>query len=126
MPTPNPADIERIAQGQMEAYGTRDLERFMSFWAEDAQYYLFPSTLIADGAAAIRERHIVRFRETNLAARLVKRIILGNLSVSHEIITRTFPEGPGTLDLVAMHEIENDKITRAWFKLGDPVLNRAP
>ena len=31
-----------------------------------------------------------------------------------------------TVDLNAMHEVENGKIKRAWHKLGEPVLDRAP
>ena len=120
------AELERVAQGQLEAYGARDIDRFMSYWANDALYYVFPSTLICDGAAAIRVRHINRFRDTSLSARLLKRMVLGNLVVSHEFLTLTFPEGPGTIELIAMHEVENGKITRSWFKLGDPMLDRLP
>ena len=98
----------------------------MSNYADNALYYVFPSTLIADGAAAVRERLTNRFRDTTLSARLLKRMVLGNLVISHQILTLTFSEGPGTLELIAMQEVENGKITRAWFKLGDPVLDRMP
>ncbi len=117
---------ERVAQGHLEAYGARDIEKVMSYFADDVLYYVFPSTLICDGAAAVRERLSNRFRDTHLSARLLRRTVLGNLVVSHEALTLTLPEGPGTLELIAMHEVENGKIKRAWHKLGEPVLDRAP
>ncbi|WP_246728527.1 hypothetical protein [Microvirga terricola] len=60
------ADPSEIVQAQLDAYNARDIEAFMSYWAEDAQYFAFPSELLASGAAQIRERHIVRFTEPNL------------------------------------------------------------
>ena len=124
--TSRTAELERIAQGYLESYGSRDIDKAMSCYADNVLYYVFPSTLIADGAAAVRERLTNRFRDTSLSARLLKRMVLGNLVISHQILTLTFPEGPGTLELIAMQEVENGKITRAWFKLGDPALDRMP
>ena len=63
-----------IAQKQLDAYNARDIDTFMSFWADDAQYYEHPSTLLASNAGQIRERHIVRFREANLHGKLVQRM----------------------------------------------------
>ena len=39
--------------------------------------------------------------------------------VDHELVTRDFPDGPGTIELIAMYEVQGEKIVRAWFKLGD-------
>ncbi|WP_112663856.1 nuclear transport factor 2 family protein [Microvirga flavescens] len=114
-----------IVQKQLDAYNTRDIEAFMSHWAEDAQYFGFPSDLLANGAAQIRERHMARFQEPNLFGQLVKRLAVGNIVVDQEVVTRTFPEGPGRVDVLAIYEVEGDKITRAWFKIGTPVLDRA-
>jgi hypothetical protein len=56
---PNEADILRPVQAQLDAYNAKDIDRFMQWWADDCQYHLFPSELLADGAAQIRERHIL-------------------------------------------------------------------
>ncbi len=44
----------------------------MACWADDAQYYEYPDTLLASGKAAIRERHLVRFREPSLYGERIK------------------------------------------------------
>ena len=98
----------------------------MSYFADDVLYYGFPSTLIADGAAAVRARLIDRFQDRRLSARLLKWMVFGNLAISREILTLTLPEGPGTRELIAMFEVDNGKIARVWFKLGDPMLDRTP
>ena len=84
---------EDVVKKQLDAYNAKDLEAFMSVWAEDAQYFAHPSTLLARGAAAIRERHLVRFQEPDLHGELISRVVLGNTVVDHERVTRTFPEG---------------------------------
>jgi hypothetical protein len=111
-------------QQQLDAYNARDIEAFMSYWAEDAQFFAFPSELLASGSAQIRERHLVRFQEPNLFGRLIKRMAVGNMVVDQEVVTRTFPEGPGHIDVIAIYEVEGAKIRKAWFKLGTPVLDK--
>lgn len=111
-----------VVQGQLDAYNARDIERFMRFWADTCQYYAFPDQLLADGAAAIRERHLTRFQEPDLHGRLIKRIDMGDLVVDQEIVTRNFPDGLGEVDVVAIYEVRDGKIARAWFKQGVPRL----
>ncbi|WP_246728528.1 hypothetical protein [Microvirga terricola] len=50
---------------------------------------------------------------------------LGNLVIDQEIVTRTFPEGPGRIDVIAIYEVVGDRIAKAWFKIGTPVFNHA-
>jgi hypothetical protein len=121
-----PASVVHPVQKQLEAYNARDIDGFMQWWADDCQYYEFPSRLLADGAAEIRERHMVRFRELNLFGRLVNRLSVANLVIDQEIVTRMFPEGPGEVDVIAIYEVVNDKIAKAWFKQGPPRLNPSP
>jgi hypothetical protein len=119
------ADPSEIVQAQLDAYNARDIERFMSYWADDAQFYAFPSELLASGADQIRERHILRFKEPNLRGNLVQRTAVDNIVVDREVVDRTFPEGTGRVDVIAIYEVTGDKITKAWFKVGAPVLDRA-
>ncbi len=118
------ADPSEIVQGQLDAYNARDIERFMSYWADDAQFYAFPSELLASGADQIRERHILRFKEPNLRGNLVQRTAVDNIVVDREVVDRTFPESTGRVDVIAIYEVTGDKITKAWFKVGAPVLDR--
>lgn len=114
----NEADIIRPVQEQLAAYNAKDIDRFMQWWASDCQYYAFPSELLADGAAQIRERHIERFKEPDLYGRLVHRMVVGNVVVDQEVVTRNFREGLGEIDVIAIYEVEAGKIAKAWFKMG--------
>lgn len=113
---------ESVVVTQLEAYNARDIDTFMSCWHEDAEYFEHPDTLLARGAAAIRERHLTRFKEPDLHGRLTARVSAGNLVVDHEVVTRNFPEGRGTVEVVAIYEVRDGKIARAWFKMGARVL----
>jgi hypothetical protein len=118
-------DAEFPVQKQLEAYNARDIEAFMQWWADDCEYYEFPSRLLASGATEVRERHVARFSETNLSGKLITRISVGNMVVDQEVVTRTFPDGPGEIDVIAIYEIGNGKIEKAWFKMGTPRLHAA-
>ena len=112
-----------LVQRQLDAYNARDIEALMATYAEDVQHFEFPSTLVATGAAQVRERLSVRLQEPNLHATLLNRIAMGNIVIDHERITRTFPEGTGTIELVAMYEVHDDKIVKAWLTLGEKTLD---
>lgn len=118
------AGNEAIVQRQLDAYNAKDIDAFMACWTEDAKIYAHPDTLLADGAAAIRARHELRFREPNLFGRLVQRMSAGNTVVDREVVTRTFPEGPGQVDVIAIYELAEGRITRGWFVMGEPELGR--
>jgi hypothetical protein len=120
------SEVELPVQKQLEAYNARDIDAFMRWWADDCRYYEFPGRLLASGAAEIRERHVVRFKEANLFGTLVKRIAVANVVVDQEVVTRTFPEGPGEVEVVAIYQVENGKIANAWFKMGPPRLPARP
>ena len=108
---------------QLDAYNARDIDAFMAWWAEDCEYYQFPSHLLARGADAIRQRHVERFKEPNLHGRLTERIAVGNVVVDREVVTRTLPDGPGEVDVLAIYQVEHGKIAKAWFKMSTPRLH---
>lgn len=112
------ADLAWPVQEQLAAYNAKDIERFMQWWADDCRYYAFPCEVLADGAAQIRERHIERFKEPDLHGRLMHRAVIGNLVIDQEVVTRTFPDGRGEVDVLAIYEVESGKIINAWFKIG--------
>jgi putative hydrolase of HD superfamily len=120
-----PSDPAYAVHRQLEAYNARDIDAFMQWWAEDCEYYAFPSTLLCTRTAAIRERHVARFKEPDLAGKLLTRIVVGNVVVDHETVQRNFPEGRGEVDVICIYEVEGERIAKAWFKIGEPRLHRA-
>ena len=121
---PQPLDPVSVVQRQLDAYNARDIDALMATYADDIEQFDFPSTPLAVGAAAVRARQSVRLQEPDLYARLLGRTAMGNLVIDHEIVTRNFPEGIGTVELIAMYEVQADRIQRAWFKFGEKRMGR--
>jgi len=116
-------DPEAIVQAQLEAYNAHDIDAFVATYADDAQIFEHPAKLLAAGPAQLRERYTARFKEPNLRAVVAKRIVMGNMVIDHERVTRTFPEGPGMLEAVAIYEVQSGKIAKVWLVMGPKTLN---
>jgi hypothetical protein len=112
MPLPLPP--EAVVQRQLDAYNARDLDTLLAIYDDGAELFEHPSKLLARGSAALRERFHARFQEPNLHARLVNRITCGSTVIDHERVTRTFPEGPGEIEVVMIYEVQGDRIVRSW------------
>ncbi|MBC7367202.1 MAG: nuclear transport factor 2 family protein [Undibacterium sp.] len=111
-----------LVQRQLDAYNARDVEVLLATHATDARQFEHPATILATGHSEMRPRFLTRFKEPNLHARLLHRIVAGNTVIDHELITRTFPEGPGTVELVAIYEIRAGLIAEARFITGTKTL----
>ncbi|MBJ3784471.1 nuclear transport factor 2 family protein [Devosia sediminis] len=79
---------------QFEAYNRRDLETFLSVFADGVQTYRLPDmTLMLDGKAAFGDFYAAnRFVHEGLRAELVNRIVTGNTVIDHELIHGLGPE----------------------------------
>jgi len=119
-------DPNALIQAQLDAYNARDVAAWLATYAPGARQYAYPGTLLAQGHAEIGARIQARFAEPNLHARLLHRTVLktsqGHTVIDHEIITRTFPEGPGELDFVAIYEVSDGLIQSGLFISGVPRL----
>ncbi|MBN9693630.1 MAG: nuclear transport factor 2 family protein [Verrucomicrobia bacterium] len=112
------AEPEVVVQRQLDAYNGRNLGELLAVYAPDASLWEHPNRLVAQGADALRERFAARFAEPNLHAHLRQRMVMGNFVVDHETVTRTFPEGPGTLELIMLYEVRDGRIAQAWSLIG--------
>ncbi len=117
----NPATV---VQKQLDAFNARDIDALLAVYAEDAQMFEHPSKLVAQGATKFRERFTIRFQERNLHAALLSRTVMGNVVVDHEEVTRTFPDGPGTIQLIMIYEVQAGRIKRAWSIAGSRQLDQ--
>lgn len=117
LPTP-----ETVVQRQLDAYNARDVDALLAIYADDAQLFEHPATLLARGSAALRERFQARFQEPDLHALLLQRMVMGNIVIDHERVTRNFPEGRGEIELVMIYEVAHNRITRAWTIAGAKTL----
>lgn len=108
-----------IVQRQLDAYNARDLAGLLALYAENAELIEFPNTVVASGTVALRQRFAARFAEPNLHAALLHRVAQGRFVIDHERVTRTFPEGAGTLDVTMIYETGGDRILRSWAIAGE-------
>lgn len=113
-----PSTPEAVVQRQLDAFNRRDLDAWVATYAEDARQFEFPAKLLATGRGEIRARISSRFQEPDLNARLVRRAVMGTLVVDHEHVTRTFPDGPGRVELVCIYEVRAGLIQTASFAFG--------
>lgn len=118
----NLVDAKDLIQRQLDAYNAHDLEGLLSIYSPNAELFEHPSKLVANGTAALRERFTARLQEPNLHAELLNRIVMDNMVIDSERVTRTFPEGPGTIELIMIYQVENGKIAKAWSIAGEKKL----
>lgn len=116
---------ELVVQRQLDAYNARDIDALLATYAPDARQYEHPGKLLATGAAEMRARMAQRFQEPNLHARLLQRVVMGNIVIDHEEVTRTFPEGTGWVDMVAIYEVIDGKIQSASVQVSNKRLDTA-
>lgn len=111
----NPA---AVVQAQLDAYNAKDIDALMLTYAPDARQFSLHGPLLAEGIDAIRPRYVARFAEPDLHARLLSRVVLGNFVTDLEIVTRTFPDGLGTVEMLCVYEVVEGRIQNASFATG--------
>ena len=113
---------EVVIQRQLDAYDAKNLNAWLATYADDAKQYELPGKLLAAGLDEIRVRAAVRFAEPDLHANLIQRMVMGNIVIDHEDVTRNFPEGVGHIELVCIYVVERGKIQNASISFGTSVL----
>lgn len=111
-----------VVQTQLQAYNAKNIEALLRTYAPQAEHRSIHGELLARGHDELRARFMARFAEPDLHARLVSRIAVSNFVTDAEIITRNFPQGRGTLDMLCIYEVQDGLIQRAWFAQGKQVI----
>jgi hypothetical protein len=84
--SPNP---EYVVEKQVQAYNARDIDLFLSYYAEDAVIVRHPSgEVIARGRDAMRETYTGMFEKSpDLSCRILQRVLTSSMVVDHELVT---------------------------------------
>mgnify|MGYP000028141972 CR=1 FL=1 len=112
-----------VIQRQLAAYNAKDIDGLLATYAIDAEQYALHGERLAKGHEEMRLRFLARFTEPDLNARLISRTVMGNVVVDFESITRNFPEGVGTLEMLCIYEITNGFIQKVSFASGEKRIN---
>lgn len=107
-----------VVQAQLDAFNAKDVDALMSTYALDAEQFALHGERLAKGHDELRPRYLARFEEPDLFARLISRTVTGNIVIDVELITRNFPEGLGTLEMLCIYEVVNGRIQRVSFASG--------
>jgi hypothetical protein len=106
--------IEGPVQRQLDAYNARDLERFLSEYADDIVVYRPPAAAPAIVGKAAFAAHYAnnRFNLPELHAQLLNRIVSGNIVVDQEQVTGL---PGGVMAAIAVYQVRDGKIQAVWF-----------
>ena len=104
--------LEAIIDAQLAAYDRRDVEGFLSYYSEDAKLFDHPNQLTESGKEQLRTRYQRSFRNKNVRAVIVKRIVFDRFVIDHEKLTG-HPDG--LIEAVAVYEIKDGKIITVTF-----------
>jgi hypothetical protein len=105
--------LEEMAEKIFQAYSQRNLKDFSAQFSEDVEVYLFPSSLLYKGKAAL-EKNYIQFFNANpkFKCELVSRKINGNKIVEELNITRS--NGKASKSTI-VYEVENELVKKMYF-----------
>lgn len=103
------------AQKQLDAYNTRDLDKFMECYSETCFVEDGAGNVLMENKEAMRKRYEILFAESpDLHCRLVSRIVLENYVLDEERVTGS-RGSKEERHVVAIYKIENGLITHVRF-----------
>jgi hypothetical protein len=108
------ADPVAVVQAQLDAYNRQDIKSFAATFAENAELFqkIGDTVPAQKGRAAIEARYLQLFQQyPQNRSTLIGRLVQGNYVIDHEWITGRDRE----LKLIAVYEVIEGKIARAWF-----------
>lgn len=115
----DPAETERLAQAQLDAYNDRDIDAFAACYAEGVRIWdLHAGTLRFEGRAELRRRYGAQFEaHPDLHARLDSRVIVGATAADRETVRGLAPDG-AQVEALAIYEVRDRLIQQVWFARG--------
>ncbi len=101
-------------QRQLEAYNARDIERFAAEYAQDVQVFVAPAAepLLSGKPAFTAHYARNRFTLPELHARVVNRMVSGDIVVDHEQVTGL---REGVVEAIAVYKVKDGLIQTVWF-----------
>lgn len=103
-----------LAQLQLEAYNTKDIDRFLSAYSDSVEVFTFPNKLQYRGIAAMRKNYAGFFeRMPAVNCEILSRIVHGQTVIDHEKLTGF--ENQQLVYAVAIYIVAHGKIQKVYF-----------
>jgi hypothetical protein len=128
-----PPSPESVVEEQLQAYNSRDAERFASQFADQAEIFRLPNeplargrgdeplalvALVARGRGDIRETYSDLFQASpGLNCRVIQRTVMGRYVVDQELVTGL--RGRSAVRAIAVYEVVGGLIQRCWLMKGE-------
>ena len=116
--------IIEIVERQLAAYNRKNAEEWASTYAVDAVQRSTDGEILASGRTEIQNNIAARFLEPDLNATVLERKVYDNTVIDHELITRNFPEGLGSVEMLCIYSIEDSLIKSGIFKVFNKKLTK--
>ncbi len=105
---------EILAQKQLNAYNSQNIEAFLAQFSNDVEIFNFPNKSQAKGKKEMRKIYQNLFKNTpSLHCKLENRIIQGNTVIDKELVTGIANKKP--IKVTAIYTIKNNKISKVYF-----------
>ena len=113
-------DVQTLAQEQLEAYNTKNLEAFLKPYAPLVEAYdLAKGELLFKGLEAMAARYGPCFKANpGLHCDLMGRWVMGHFCIDQESITGL--ASGSTHQAIAIYQAESGLISKIWFLRKDP------
>jgi len=105
---------EQLAQAQLDAYNTQDLDKYVAYFSEDCIISDLNGAIAQTSRAQIKERYAKAFATfPQNKAELKNRVVVGNTVVDHELVIRA--PGGEQFEIIAIYTVRGDQIVRVDF-----------
>lgn len=103
-----------VVDAQIEAYRARDVERFLSYYADDASVVLFDGTRMFAGKEVMREQYGKLFADSpGLNLTFASRMIAGDFVVDEEHVSGLhFGDMPTEMTAISVYQVTAGKISK--------------
>ena len=109
-----PLSAVQLAEKQLAAYNSHDLDLFCSCFSDDVEVQLLINDeVLFRGMTTFREIYAERFSHPNLHAKLLNRIAVGRVVIDEEEVTGL---GDGVLHVLAIYEVVQGLINKVRFE----------
>ena len=106
-----------VVDAQIEAYRAKDVERFLSHYADDASVVLFDGTPMFADKQAMREQYgKLLAGSPGLHLTVASRMTAGDFVVDEEHVSGMhFDDMPAEMMALSVYRVTNEKITRVML-----------